>query len=298
MGKYAMSFGTARPKRRTFEFNEQTLAEHDREIYAKTMPDTIYLCYCMYAATMMLGVRDRYGFGRKRLIKLFDGVQANVDELLGSEERYREVIEELKKKCHVQLSVGKPDGLTISEKDMYGILESLPHWKLRIEGHGEKAVFSGPSAARHFPSPAPVTSGKRYSFNEVTMRAHDDEITASTTPNGIYMANFILSAAFLKALHDGFGFGMRRLAEAFGQTQKAFDSVVSGHLNYVDMCAVLESECGIRFVIDREDGLTVDAGSIFRAVSHTTIGHFRNIKPARQGLSLRAMRELAGNENI
>lgn len=108
---------------------------------------------------------------------------------------------------------------------------------------------------------------RTYIFNDKTLEAHDDAVRRQATPDAIYVVNTMYSAAMLQALRDSEGFGTERLARVFRKTQSLFDDLMVGRISYYDMAQALRDECGINLIIQKDDGVTVDANDIYRAVS-------------------------------
>lgn len=106
-----------------------------------------------------------------------------------------------------------------------------------------------------------------YNFTRETLEEHDEQVRAATMPDAIYVCNAMYSAAFLLALRDELSFGARRMAKIFARVQSTFNAIMSGHLNYYDIAKQLREECKVNLVIEKPDGLTVQADDIYKAVS-------------------------------
>ena len=97
---------------------------------------------------------------------------------------------------------------------------------------------------------------------------------------GTYAANAMYSVAMLMALRDELGFGQTRLAKIFRKTQKLFDEIADGTLDYAELAETLREEAGINVIIERSKN--DQAQSPVEAVDM-----FRKMRVAQKGYGVR-----------
>lgn len=112
---------------------------------------------------------------------------------------------------------------------------------------------------------------KVYTFTDESLAQLTAELTEKiekrTMPNAIYVANALYSSALLLTLHDDLGFGEKRLYSIFEHIQHTFNCLMTGEVNYYDLCTTLREECGVNLVIERPEGVTIKAEDIYKAAS-------------------------------
>ena len=121
-----------------------------------------------------------------------------------------------------------------------------------------------------FANPITVPKAKTPTYNMTQAQLDEirDQARREGMHGGTYAANAMYSAAMLLALRDELGFGQRRLARVFRKTQKLFDEIAEGILDYTDAAETLRQECGVNIIIERTRGSEslepVEAVDMFR----------------------------------
>lgn len=112
-------------------------------------------------------------------------------------------------------------------------------------------------------------------IDEIRQQAHREGMHAGT-----YACNAMYSVAMLMALRDELGFGHVRLAKVFRRTQKLFDEIADGTLDYAELAETLREEAGINIIVERSKGS--EAQSPVEAVDM-----FRKMRLAQKGYGVR-----------
>lgn len=112
-------------------------------------------------------------------------------------------------------------------------------------------------------------------IDEIRQQAHREGMHGGT-----YTCNAMYSVAMLMALRDELGFGHERLARVFRKTQKIFDEIAEGILDYAELAETLREEAGINVIIERSKGS--EAQSPVEAVDM-----FKKMRLAQKGYGVR-----------
>lgn len=132
-----------------------------------------------------------------------------------------------------------------------------------------------------FENPLRVEKKQRVPTYNLTQEQIDrirEEARKDGIPTAIYVCNSMYSAAMLTALRDQFGFGKDRLTKAFCATQKLFEELMEGDIQYRDLSEVLRDECEINLVIERNGDAPVDVDTMFRSMQLKLNGKRMNIR--------------------
>lgn len=132
-----------------------------------------------------------------------------------------------------------------------------------------------------FENPLRVEKKQRVPTYNLTQEQIDhirEEARREGIPTAICVCNSMYSAAMLIALRDQFGFGKDRLTKAFRATQKLFEELMEGDIQYRDLSEVLRDECEINLVIERNGDAPVDVDTMFRSMQLKLNGKRMNIR--------------------
>lgn len=132
-----------------------------------------------------------------------------------------------------------------------------------------------------FENPLRVEKKQRvptYNLTQAQIDQIREDARREGIPTAIYVCNSMYSAAMLTALRDQFGFGKDRLAKAFRATQKLFEELYAGEIQYRDLSMVLQDECDINLVIERTGDSDIDVDSMFRSMQLKLDGKRLNMR--------------------
>lgn len=133
MSKYNInSIKSNKPKVKTYVFNNLTLEAHDEEVRRETMPDAIYVATAMYTAAFLSALRDTYGFGGKRLSRIFHRTMDKFTAIATGYVNYYDLAQTLKEECNVNIIMEKPDGCTVPAEDIYKAVSGMKPYKMRM----------------------------------------------------------------------------------------------------------------------------------------------------------------------
>ena len=129
---------------------------------------------------------------------------------------------------------------------------------------------------------SPITLDKRdrvptYNMTEAQLDQIRQEARREGLHAGTYAANAMYSIAMLMALRDELGFGQTRLTKVFRKTQKLFDEIADGTLDYQELAEQLREECGVNVIIERTRGseelAPVEAVDMFKKIRMAAKGY-------------------------
>lgn len=91
----------------------------------------MYYTNGMLSSAWLLQLRDTFGFGQRRLQRVFSRVQENFNSIVAGLISYDDMGKVLLDECRIRLTVEKPDGV---REDMWEIFRQMELPKLRMEG--------------------------------------------------------------------------------------------------------------------------------------------------------------------
>lgn len=115
----------------TYNMTQAQLDAVREEGFRTGISTGMYYTNGMLSAAWLLQLRDTYGFGQKRLQRVFGRVQENFNSIVAGLISYNDMGKVLMDECRIRLTVEKPDGV---REDMWEIFRQMELPKLRMEG--------------------------------------------------------------------------------------------------------------------------------------------------------------------
>lgn len=107
----------------TYNMTQEQLDALRREAHREGMRAGTYAANAMYSVSLLLALRDTFGFGSERLSRAFRAVQKLFDEIAADEIAYRDAAQALRDECGINLTIERPKGAPVDALDMFHQME-------------------------------------------------------------------------------------------------------------------------------------------------------------------------------
>lgn len=108
----------------TYNMTQAQLDAVREEGFRAGISTGIYYANGMLSAAWLLQLRDTYGFGQRRLQRVFSRVQKLFSEIVEHRVAYSELAQVLMDECRINLVVERPDDVKTSALDLFAEMEA------------------------------------------------------------------------------------------------------------------------------------------------------------------------------
>ena len=123
MAKFDSPVSVPKKKVRTYNMTDEQLALMRQDAQRDGMRAGTYVANAMYSVAMLLVLRDKLGFGQKRLVRFFRDVQKLFDEIASDEVAYKDAAQVLLDECHINMVIDRPNGTPVDAMDLFRKIE-------------------------------------------------------------------------------------------------------------------------------------------------------------------------------
>lgn len=123
MPKFENAVTPKKAKTPTWNMTQAQLDEIRQEARREGMRAGTYAANAMYSAALLLTLRDKLGFGRVRLARIFNAVQKLFDEIAADEVAYADAAQVLRDECGINLIIERPAAAPVDALDMFRRIE-------------------------------------------------------------------------------------------------------------------------------------------------------------------------------
>ena len=133
MGRYTNPLRPKKEKTPTYQYTAEMLRAEIRDAVKEGIAAGMYIANATYSAALLIALRDKLGFGVKRLRRIFDYVQQLFEEKIESRITDTDLLQSLYDECGITLEVFKPDGVTENAMDLFRELETKVAVRMQTE---------------------------------------------------------------------------------------------------------------------------------------------------------------------
>lgn len=123
MAKFDSPVTVPRKKTKTYNMTDEQLAMMRQDAQREGMRAGTYVANAMYSVAMLLALRDKLGFGQRRLVRFFRDVQKLFDEIASDEVAYKDAAQVLLDECHINMTIERPNGAPVDALDLFRRIE-------------------------------------------------------------------------------------------------------------------------------------------------------------------------------
>lgn len=113
------------PKKRvaTYNLNQDQIEQIKQEARREGLRAGVYAANAMYSVSLLLVLRDKLGFGKIRLTRIFKAVQKFFEEVAADDVAYKDAAQTLEDECGICLMIERPGSTPVNALSMFRQME-------------------------------------------------------------------------------------------------------------------------------------------------------------------------------